>query len=725
MTTRLQASLDERTETVFEQLLQRGMRRADRLFAVLMPAQWLFGVALALWLSPWSWNAAERSVHPHVWTAIFLGAAITLPAMAVGIWMPGRLATRYTMAVAQMLISALLIHLTGGRIETHFHVFGSLAFLALYRDWRVLVPAAGVIIADHLLRGAFWPQSVFGVVDVAIWRALEHAGWVLFETAVLAGACRRTREDIRLIASNTVELEASRERYRASVAESANAIVLIDAQTCQVLEFNQRWAEEVTSQASSRSNLILTKAMVGGPEGQSLEDELAEVVGNGRPVISQRRFTRLDGSTIDVQCSLTPTMFAGRAAVFAVIHDITKLKRIEADLAAARDMAVESARLKSEFLANMSHEIRTPMNGIIGMTGLLRETPLDPQQIEFVDAMASSANGLLTIINDILDFSKVEAGKLEFDSVDFDLREALEGSLDLFKETAAAKGLPLTLAIGSDVPTALVGDPGRLRQVVLNLVGNALKFTARGSIAVSVTAERTSADRALVHVAVRDTGIGIPAAAQGHLFEAFRQADGSTTRKYGGTGLGLAISRRLVELMGGTIGLDSVEGLGSTFWFTVDLARQRTPMTAAPVRPAPVAPTRRLHGRVLVVEDNAVNQKVALLQLKKLGLTADAVADGREAITALDRAAYDLVLMDCQMPVMDGFEATRAIRATASAYQHIAIVAMTANALKGDREECLAAGMNDYVSKPVKVDDVAAVIEKWTATSRGKATRAA
>jgi len=273
MTTRLQASLDERTETVFEQLLQRGMRRTDRLFAVLMPAQWLFGIALALWLSPWSWNAAERSVHPHVWTAIFLGAAIALPAMAVGIWMPGRLATRYTMAVAQMLISALLIHLTGGRIETHFHVFGSLAFLALYRDWRVLVPAAGVIIADHLLRGAFWPQSVFGVVDVAIWRALEHAGWVLFETAVLAGACRRTREDIRQIASNTVELEASRERYRASVAESANAIVLIDAQTCQVLEFNQRWAEEVTSQASSLSNLVLTKAMVGGPEGQSLEDE--------------------------------------------------------------------------------------------------------------------------------------------------------------------------------------------------------------------------------------------------------------------------------------------------------------------------------------------------------------------------------------------------------------------------------------------------------------------
>jgi CheY-like chemotaxis protein len=358
------------------------------------------------------------------------------------------------------------------------------------------------------------------------------------------------------------------------------------------------------------------------------------------------------------------------------------------------------------------------MNGIIGMTGLLRETPLDPQQREFVDMIGSSANGLLTIVNDILDFSKVEAGKLEFDAVDFDLRDALEGSLDLFKERAAAKGLTLTLTIEPDVPVALVGDPGRLRQVVLNLVGNALKFTARGGIAVAVTVETASAERAKVHVAVRDTGIGIPAAAQGHLFDAFRQADGSTSRKYGGTGLGLAISRRLVELMGGSIGLDSVEGVGSTFWFTFDLARQRDPMKAAAVRTAPATTRSGLQGRVLVVEDNAVNQKVSLLQLKKLGLTADAVANGREAIQALGRAPYDLVLMDCQMPVMDGFEATRAIRATATAYQRIPIVAMTANALKGDREECLAAGMDDYISKPIKVDDLAAAIEKWIAARR-------
>ncbi len=577
MTTPLQVSLDERTATVHEELLQRNLRRADRLFSVLMPSQWVFGIVLALWLSPWAWNGAERTVHPHVWTAIFLGGAITLPAMAIAIAMPGRLLTRYTLAVAQMLTSALLIHLTGGRIETHFHVFGSLAFLALYRDWRVLVPAAGVIIADHVFRSVFWPQSVFGVVDVSVWRSLEHSGWVLFEAVVLAGACRRSRQEVRQVAVHTVELEASRERYRAGVAESANAIVLVDAETCQVLEFNKRWAEEVVSRPSSLSNLVLTKAMVGGPEGQSLEDELAEVVRNGRPVISQRRFTRLDGSTIDVQCSLTPSVFAGRPAVFAVIHDITKLKRIEAELAAARDLAIESARLKSEFLANMSHEIRTPMNGIIGMTGLLRETPLDPQQREFVDMVGSSATGLLTIVNDILDFSKVEAGKLEFDAIDFDLRDALEGSLDLFKERAAAKGLTLTLTIEPDVPIALVGDPGRLRQVVLNLVGNALKFTARGGIAVAVTVETASAERAKVHVAVRDTGIGIPAAAQGHLFDAFRQADGSTSRKYGGTGLGLAISRRLVELMGGSIGLDSVEGEGSTFWFTFDLGAAAGP----------------------------------------------------------------------------------------------------------------------------------------------------
>ena len=218
MTTPLQVSLDERTAIVHEELLQRNLRRADRLFSVLMPSQWVFGIVLALWLSPWAWNGAERTVHPHVWTAIFLGGAITLPAMAIAITMPGRLLTRYTLAVAQMLTSALLIHLTGGRIETHFHVFGSLAFLALYRDWRVLVPAAGVIIADHVFRSVFWPQSVFGVVDVSVWRSLEHSGWV----AVRSGRCspapagaagRKSRQ----VAVHTVELEASRERYRASV----------------------------------------------------------------------------------------------------------------------------------------------------------------------------------------------------------------------------------------------------------------------------------------------------------------------------------------------------------------------------------------------------------------------------------------------------------------------------------------------------------------------------
>jgi PAS domain S-box-containing protein len=586
----------------------------------------------------------------------------------------------------------------------------------------------------------------------------------------------------------------------------------------------------------------------------------------GVPDENEWTYLRKDGSRFPVLLSVTALRDdEGEITGFVGIgSDITERKRFEAEIAAARDAALSSARLKSEFLANMSHEIRTPMNAIIGMTGLLLDTRLNGEQRDSAETIRSSAESLLEIINDILDFSKIEAGKLKFETMDFDLRGAVEGAVDLLAEPAHRKGIELFSLVYSDAPADLRGDAGRLRQVLVNLLSNAVKFTERGEVIIRVTRESETETHATLRFAVADTGIGISEEAQQRLFEAFSQADGSTTRRYGGTGLGLAISKQIVELMGGRIGVESAPGRGSVFWFTAVLEKQagqasrpararlegmrvlivddnatnrklvhhqiiswgmrngsvvsgeealaalrreaeagdpydlvildmQMPemdglmlaqkikseaaiagtrlvmmtslgcardddalrsagiaacltkpvkqshlfdciatvmagsageppdeepgaselMASASTDPARAA-GRREHVRILVAEDNAVNQKVILRQLHKLGYSADAVGDGAEVIESLARIPYDIVLMDCQMPEMDGYEATRRVREHETGSRRTAIIAMTANALEGDRERCLAAGMDDYISKPVKEEQLAVILERWS-----------
>jgi len=453
-------------------------------------------------------------------------------------------------------------------------------------------------------------------------------------------------------------------------------------------------------------------------ELERLKNQITDAMqGNLRMLQSRSRTNRLLGVIVFATTLLIATVLVS----LAIRHGITlPLQHAEAELQSARETAEAASRVKSEFLANMSHEIRTPMNGILGMAELAMSTEGEEQR-DYLAVLRSSGESLLVILNDILDYSKIEAGKISLDLIPFDVADLVSKTLKPLVPMAQKKGLDLRWEVSPEAPRRIVGDPVRIRQVLLNLAGNAIKFTDTGGVAVNVGPAGESLSLVF---SVRDTGIGIPADKQGKLFQAFEQADSSTTRQYGGTGLGLAISARLVQLMGGRIWLESAPGEGSTFFFTIahqaaedDSVSSEVPVLSDTVgdhrgtaADAPVRPSRRI--RILVAEDSPVNQKVAAGILQKMGHTVVLANNGVEALNKWRQERFDLILMDVQMPELDGFGSTQEIRREERERgEHTPIVAMTAHALAEDRERCLAAGMDDYLSKPISRKALEQVIE--------------
>jgi two-component system sensor histidine kinase/response regulator len=699
----------DRAEELFQQHRRQIFRQTDQLFARLMLFQWVACIIIALVVSPRSWDGAVSQVHIHVWSAILIGGAISLfPVWMTRVW-PGSFATRNVIAVAQMLMSALLIALTGGRIETHFHVFGSLVVLSFYRDWRVLVPATIVVALDHFLRGIYLPYSVYGVLSASPWRSMEHAGWVIFENVFLVISCFRGIREMRFIASRTAALEASDQRSRQLFDDAPIGMAVVAVDNEKFKQMNGRFSEMVGY--SEQELLDRTPIDLTHPDDVAETRRLVKGLLEGAERCSvEKRYLRKNGDV--VWANRTACVIRdkdGHPRDFLImVEDITERKRAEEAVREAKQEAERANLAKSEFLSRMSHELRTPLNAILGFGQLLeRQNPTAQQQAR-VEHIMSAGRHLLDLINEVLDISRIEAGHLQLSVEAVFIAEVLDAALALMRPLAAARSMKLSIDASLEEDVYVLADQQRLKQVLLNLLTNAVKYTPAGG-RISVSLDRS--DPAKTRLFVTDNGPGIGADKVARLFTPFDRL-GAEQSEVEGTGLGLALCQRLMHAMGGDIGLNSKLGEGSAFW--IELPATESPLKTLPSARVPVQKEigTTQPARILYIEDNLSNLTLVeqmLAEHPQIDLIT--AMQGRLGLDLACQHQPDLVLLDLHLPDLRGHEVLARLRKNPLT-RDIPVVVISADATAGQIQRLKSAGARGYLTKPIDITEFFRVIDE-------------
>ncbi|HLJ93596.1 MAG TPA: PAS domain S-box protein [Gemmataceae bacterium] len=746
------AVVAERATAIWEEQWHNNLRQTDRLFAGLLACEWLGGIIAALVIAPRTWTGSVSQVHLHVWAAVLLGGAITAFPAFLALARPSAALTRHSIAAGQMLFGALLIHLTGGRIESHFHVFGSLAFLAFYRDWRVLITASAIVAGDHLLRGFFLPQSVYGVASGAEWRWLEHAGWVVFEDIFLIVSCCRGIREMREIAERQALLETSNQRTEQTVRERTAELVERNHELQRATEKLQASEARTRSILDSAMDCIITmdhegnvlefnpaaERTFGYSRAQVVGRSLADLIipplawdrarqdfsgylasGEGW-VLNHRqemRARRADGIEFPAELAIVRVPIEGQLMFTGFVHDLTEEKQAENRLAQAREekvLAEAANRAKNEFLSRMSHELRTPLNAILGFSQLLAmDAPTDDQQ-ECIAQIARGGKHLLTLINEVLDIARIEAGRMDLSPEPVRVGDAFQEVLDLMQPLGASRGICLVADLEGTGGQHVLADYQKLKQVLLNLLSNAVKYNREnGEVHLSCEVARPG----WLRLVVRDTGPGIPQEKLGRLFVAFDRL-GAELTGVEGSGLGLALSKSLVELMGGTLTATSVLGAGSQF--SIELVQT----AGLPERVAATTEVRQAEAvasaghTVLYIEDNLDNLRlVQRILAHRPGVHLLTAMQGSLGLELARQYRPDLILLDVHLPDLHGEQVLRRLQASAET-RAIPVTVLSADATARQIEQLRAAGARDYLTKPIDVSHflgmVDAVMEKGT-----------